>query len=197
MVACLFPATETDGPMAARCPNVKAPKISSDPLTAAASAMQRAREARSELGIPSRNDGLRWVAIRRPISTGCTARSQPPAAGLLRLPSPPPSRPKTRSQPVPNAFAATGSGQCRAEHARLGQQRVAAVQLSLDGSRTDSRDLCSSAFQRTEKSGCGSEPREPRGGSTRPDVVSLERSEERRVGKECRTVCRSRWSPYH
>ena len=25
----------------------------------------------------------------------------------------------------------------------------------------------------------------------------FERSEERRVGKECRTVCRSRWSPYH
>ena len=24
-----------------------------------------------------------------------------------------------------------------------------------------------------------------------------ERSEERRVGKECRTVCRSRWAPYH
>ena len=23
------------------------------------------------------------------------------------------------------------------------------------------------------------------------------RSEERRVGKECTTVCRSRWSPYH
>ena len=30
-------------------------------------------------------------------------------------------------------------------------------------------------------------------------VTSVEsvRSEERRVGKECRTVCRSRWSPYH
>src|SRR6059036_2287211 len=28
--------------------------------------------------------------------------------------------------------------------------------------------------------------------------VSLEvRSEERRVGKECRRLCRSRWSPYH
>ena len=27
----------------------------------------------------------------------------------------------------------------------------------------------------------------------KPDV----RSEERRVGKECRSVCRSRWSPYH
>ena len=29
------------------------------------------------------------------------------------------------------------------------------------------------------------------------DYVGLGRSEERRVGKECRTVCRSRWSPYH
>ena len=27
------------------------------------------------------------------------------------------------------------------------------------------------------------------------DVIS--RSEERRVGKECRIGCRSRWSPYH
>ena len=26
---------------------------------------------------------------------------------------------------------------------------------------------------------------------------NFERSEERRVGKESRTVCRSRWSPYH
>jgi acetyl-CoA synthetase len=25
----------------------------------------------------------------------------------------------------------------------------------------------------------------------------LNRSEERRVGKECRRLCRSRWSPYH
>jgi hypothetical protein len=28
-------------------------------------------------------------------------------------------------------------------------------------------------------------------------VVELHRSEERRVGKECRRLCRSRWSPYH
>jgi hypothetical protein len=27
--------------------------------------------------------------------------------------------------------------------------------------------------------------------------INLERSEERRVGKECRRLCRSRWSPYH
>ena len=29
------------------------------------------------------------------------------------------------------------------------------------------------------------------------DVVAGGRSEERRVGKECMPVCRSRWSPYH
>ena len=29
------------------------------------------------------------------------------------------------------------------------------------------------------------------------EKAKLQRSEERRVGKECRTVCRSRWSPYH
>ena len=28
-------------------------------------------------------------------------------------------------------------------------------------------------------------------------AAALGGSEERRVGKECRTVCRSRWSPYH
>ena len=27
--------------------------------------------------------------------------------------------------------------------------------------------------------------------------ITGERSEERRVGKECIAVCRSRWSPYH
>src|SRR3546814_17190828 len=32
----------------------------------------------------------------------------------------------------------------------------------------------------------------PRGGN-----LSKERSEERRVGKECVSTCRSRWSPYH
>ena len=34
---------------------------------------------------------------------------------------------------------------------------------------------------------------------TRRDVEDelFARSEERRVGKECHVVCRSRWSPYH
>ena len=31
----------------------------------------------------------------------------------------------------------------------------------------------------------------------RQTIEQLERSEERRVGKECLSVCRSRWSPYH
>src|SRR3546814_1132862 len=30
-----------------------------------------------------------------------------------------------------------------------------------------------------------------------PNVTLDERSEERRVGKECVSTCRSRWSPYH
>ena len=30
-----------------------------------------------------------------------------------------------------------------------------------------------------------------------PDIVREIRSEERRVGKECLRLCRSRWSPYH
>ena len=29
------------------------------------------------------------------------------------------------------------------------------------------------------------------------DSMDADRSEERRVGKECVTQCRSRWSPYH
>ena len=29
------------------------------------------------------------------------------------------------------------------------------------------------------------------------DQFKVQRSEERRVGKECRIGCRSRWSPYH
>ena len=28
-------------------------------------------------------------------------------------------------------------------------------------------------------------------------ITEAERSEERRVGKECLRLCRSRWSPYH
>src|SRR3546814_15256460 len=30
-----------------------------------------------------------------------------------------------------------------------------------------------------------------------PEIAAFLRSEERRVGKECVSTCRSRWSPYH
>ena len=33
--------------------------------------------------------------------------------------------------------------------------------------------------------------------TTAPMLALLDRSEERRVGKECASMCRSRWSPYH
>src|SRR5210317_2477365 len=52
-----------------------------------------------------------------------------------------------------------------------------------------SSDVCSSDLRRTDSStSSGSAPSCSR--------CSL-RSEERRVGKECRIGCRSRWSPYH
>src|SRR3546814_5191405 len=37
----------------------------------------------------------------------------------------------------------------------------------------------------------------PSGFSVNPSSFSFRRSEERRVGKECVSTCRSRWSPYH
>src|SRR3546814_172587 len=35
------------------------------------------------------------------------------------------------------------------------------------------------------------------GARQRPTTVDIQRSEERRVGKECVSTCRSRWSPNH
>src|SRR3546814_13428 len=37
----------------------------------------------------------------------------------------------------------------------------------------------------------------PRPGWVEHDADEIWRSEERRVGKECVSTCRSRWSPYH
>src|SRR3546814_16491796 len=38
---------------------------------------------------------------------------------------------------------------------------------------------------------------EPRAGGAAEQLPQRQRSEERRVGKECVSTCRSRWSPYH
>src|SRR3546814_15332163 len=37
----------------------------------------------------------------------------------------------------------------------------------------------------------------PSGVGDQLNIIGLVRSEERRVGKECVSTCRSRWSPYH
>src|SRR3546814_6477259 len=39
--------------------------------------------------------------------------------------------------------------------------------------------------------------RRPFGEARRLEAAVIGRSEERRVGKECVSTCRSRWSPYH
>src|SRR6188768_4375303 len=52
-----------------------------------------------------------------------------------------------------------------------------------------SSDVCSSDLPGA--GGCG------RRRFARPPYPSRGRSEERRVGKECQSTCRSRWSPYH
>src|SRR5213082_3733551 len=54
-----------------------------------------------------------------------------------------------------------------------------------------SSDVCSSDLSSTGTSGSAEAP------ATIAARVCASRSEERRVGKECLTQCRSRWSPYH
>src|SRR3546814_13896902 len=71
-----------------------------------------------------------------------------------------------------------------------------------------SSDVCSSDLRKRDRR----HPRRPVGGDDQPrarrhvgDARDLPRryrgaqgrSEERRVGKECVSTCRSRWSPYH
>src|SRR3546814_1070829 len=43
----------------------------------------------------------------------------------------------------------------------------------------------------------GAWPRRRTKSATGPNTTTSSRSEERRVGKECVSTCRSRWSPYH
>ena len=82
---------------------------------------------------------------------------------------------------------------------------------------TVSLSACSSATEQTAGTGSESDPLQDRMQSLvdagypaalasviGPDGEAIdvaagigERSEERRVGKECDRVCRSRWSPYH
>src|SRR6186997_3475875 len=58
-----------------------------------------------------------------------------------------------------------------------------------------SSDVCSSDLRDRTSGGAGG----PADAWLLAQVAGVEpaRSEERRVGKECRLLCRSRWSPYH
>src|SRR3546814_15858739 len=56
------------------------------------------------------------------------------------------------------------------------------------------RSRCSGVTRRVS---CGSWERTSSPLTLRIVGVGLSRSEERRVGKECVSTCRSRWSPYH
>src|SRR3546814_9011215 len=60
--------------------------------------------------------------------------------------------------------------------------------------------LCQHAARELQRRECGGEPQGGKaefGYHSIPIVVASGRSEERRVGKECVSTCRSRWSPYH
>src|SRR3546814_2592376 len=60
-----------------------------------------------------------------------------------------------------------------------------------------SSDVCSSDLDRLTASAADGPPED---GERLQKVLAragLGRSEERRVGKECVSTCRSRWSPYH
>src|SRR3546814_11343529 len=46
--------------------------------------------------------------------------------------------------------------------------------------------------ERSEDAGCAAAE-----SGLNADASAVQRSEERRVGKECVSTCRSRWSPYH
>src|SRR3546814_14000027 len=75
-----------------------------------------------------------------------------------------------------------------------GTERHAAIGLRLrrPGRETAialARDLCGLRVDAVEVI----QHRADRGGK----IIKIERSEERRVGKECVSTCRSRWSPYH
>src|SRR3546814_2043197 len=73
---------------------------------------------------------------------------------------------------------------CDAEHRRARPRRDALFELPRLGVLfADPRDVADG----------GDEPPQRTGQHARDDP----RSEERRVGKECVSTCRSRWSPYH
>src|SRR3546814_6755716 len=67
---------------------------------------------------------------------------------------------------------------------------------SSDVCSSDLLDVAAELAERREPRVVVLTGRPPGGGPSEAEQM-LDRSEERRVGKECVSTCRSRWSPYH
>src|SRR3546814_8601252 len=79
---------------------------------------------------------------------------------------------------------------------RCGQVQVVLHFVDVDEPGTLLRMLLHCSFDGRHED-LGDDQRAEKLRGTRPDEGIVERSEERRVGKECVSTCRSRWSPYH
>jgi len=79
---------------------------------------------------------------------------------------------------------------------RLSAEFEAAVQLAQAAEQQ--QDVLTSSTERGEsRAAVGEQDEASSGAAIDVAAVQDERSEERRVGKECDPLCRSRWSPYH
>ena len=67
------------------------------------------------------------------------------------------------------------------------------IQIFLIGNNSDAKALSANKIVRSDYQNINISALEDVGGW----LEILDRSEERRVGKECASMCRSRWSPYH
>src|SRR3546814_12432457 len=99
-------------------------------------------------------------------------------------------RSETIARHDPRKKRAGMSGQCFREAAAVPRQERQSILGDLDQFRMDvaAVETLSPRLQ------CLLQGREDR---QRARARDQERSEERRVGKECVSTCRSRWSPYH
>src|SRR3546814_13123666 len=93
-----------------------------------------------------------------------------------------------------------GGGQAKRAHQRQGlgvgaqQYMLAAIDMGVQRARMDAACAAAQGLGRFEDGNGMPVLFQPlRGGQAGP----ARSSEERRVGKECVSTCRSRWSPYH
>src|SRR3546814_20565781 len=86
---------------------------------------------------------------------------------------------------------------CRGSRAIRGHWQRAGDGDEMEQPRSSGADSGDGAADDPRAGGRGKAPRTERGRRTLRNLLDAARSEERRVGKECVSTCRSRWSPYH